>query len=259
MTWRSFGGSSFVWFVALASCRVAVAQCDPQWLQGSGTAGVAQSDNSAIQINYQGIAGLAVGDPDGNGPSGRVVVARGNFDFAGMGKARNIAIWNPETGNWRGLGNGLPPVSTDTDLSYFSRDLVAVSASGEICVATGGAIQIWNGSTWIQQQPPNTPSISTIKALADGDLLAGSDNGRVAVRKNGQWSNIGSILPRCPGAYGPISVCRTQDGRYVAATLMQHCAMEWVELGSTGRSRTGYVFSQTVANGTIVDRRQLHG
>jgi hypothetical protein len=90
-------GICFFSFVCVAGMAAAVrAQCDTEWLPGTGVSGVLGT-----------VHALTEWDPDGAGPAPRVLVAGGTFVLAGSVQVSNLAAWDPASGTWSALGGGV--------------------------------------------------------------------------------------------------------------------------------------------------------
>src|SRR4051812_17406920 len=70
--------------------------CGPHWLPGP----------ALTDVNGP-VTALANWDPDGAGPLPSMVVVGGTFTAAGRINAQNIALWNPTSGEWSALGDGV--------------------------------------------------------------------------------------------------------------------------------------------------------
>src|SRR5678816_1136040 len=76
---------------ALLAPSFARAQCDPQWQPGGGLQGIGGT-----------VYATTVWDPDGAGPLPSMLVAAGQFQYAGTVAASNIAAWNGTA--WQSFG-----------------------------------------------------------------------------------------------------------------------------------------------------------
>lgn len=120
-------------------------------------------------------------DPDGAGPAPRRLVIGGGFAVAFGVVANNVAAYDPGTGEWSNLGNGLPATVR----------ALAVSSNGDLVAASGG---VWrfDGVSW--QPLGNALTSGGVHALLPmpgGELLAGGsfdDLGGVPARAIARWN-----------------------------------------------------------------------
>src|SRR6185503_4452272 len=71
-------------------------QCEPGW---------AMREHSGIPGVDRSVYALGTWDPDEDGPLPELLIAGGNFTFAGTTPAANIAAWDGE--RWTTLGSGV--------------------------------------------------------------------------------------------------------------------------------------------------------
>lgn len=158
-------------FIAVLGCvigvvfslsRLAAAQnCDPQWLPGDGVPGT----NGAVLA-------LTLWDPDGAGPQSVKVVMGGSFTAVGSQALRGIALHDPTTGEFSGVGSGM----NGTVYSLATLASGELVAGGEFTDAGGvtvGYVAKWNGSTWSALGGGLTSTVRALKVMANGDLVAG--------------------------------------------------------------------------------------
>jgi hypothetical protein len=124
-------------------------------------------------------------DPDGPGPLPPLLVLAGSFRTAGNQAARNIAAYEPLTGSWFALGNGLPGAIA----------ALATSATGRLVVAADSAVHEWIAGTWVQLGSSLgtgfTLGVSAVAVLANGDVLAGGPFqgiGSAAIHGLARWN-----------------------------------------------------------------------
>lgn len=143
------------------SCAPAAAQCAQQWLP------------NGVGPGLNGPGAVTRWDPDGPGPLGERIVVSGLFSTAGGVAVQNIGSYDPGTGTWAQIGNGLP----------VSGPVVA-AANGDLYALGGIAardVWRWNGSTWlvIGSVPPQTgpyaPMLLGLAIAANGDLFVSGD------------------------------------------------------------------------------------
>jgi hypothetical protein len=137
-------------------------------------------------------------DPDGPGPEGPWLVVGGDFQFVGTVPTTGIARWNPATGEWAAIGQGIP-----------NGDVRALAVLPDNSLVAGGAINYydtsisnyvrnvvrWDGSAW---RPLGTGATNGVNAnilsmtvMPNGDLIAGggmTEAGGVAVQCIARWN-----------------------------------------------------------------------
>jgi hypothetical protein len=171
----------------------AMAQCTPQWLSGPGVAGA-----SAI------VWDVTRWDPDGTGPLAPRVALGGDFATAGNVAANRIAAYDPATGGWSALGEGMNGV-VNAVAALPNGDLVA---GGGFTTAGGVAafgLARWNGAAWTQLGGNATSnggaaSVSALVTMPNGDLVAagnfnaigGVPLSRIARWNGATWSAMGA-------------------------------------------------------------------
>ncbi|MCA8950333.1 MAG: hypothetical protein KDE27_12580 [Planctomycetes bacterium] len=167
---------------------VAPGQCALEWQSGLGLTGV---DGTVYDT--------MMWDADGPGPAPELLVLVGAFEYAGDVAARNIAAFDPASGEWSALGSGL------NSTAYA----LASDANGDLVVAgyfsnAGGiaALRVarWNGSSWSGLPGISSASAAStaIAVLPGGDVVAagylgvaGSPPSRGVVRWDGTtWSRL---------------------------------------------------------------------
>ena len=167
---------------------VAPCQCGSRWIPGPGINGAGGFVYASTEW-----------DPDGAGPLAPRVVIGGTFVAAGDAPATNIATFDPATGSWSALGNGVGGFDAVVRALAVlpNGDLVA---GGAFPTPATGAIARWDGVAWTTIGAAN--HVRALAVLPNGDLVAAgsfaSIGGVVAngiARWNGlAWSGIGSGL-----------------------------------------------------------------
>ncbi len=182
-------------FDASESISANIARWDPgtsTWSAlGSGVS-ISNSSNPYLPA----VLALAVGK-NGN------IYAAGSFDTAGNTSANNVAMWDPNTGAWSALGNGITLGS-----GYAVVSALAVDANGNLYAAgnfdTAGTasannVAVWNGSTWsalgggitLSGSGQSGASVSALAVDANGNVYAGGafDTAGTASANNVAWWN----------------------------------------------------------------------
>ncbi len=159
----------------LGTPSTAQAQCSEGWLPGQGVPGVVGTVSSLAIL------------PDGD------VIVGGSIGIAGSVEALGIARYNPSTGAWSALGNGL-------NGSVFS---LAVLPGGDVIVGgfftTAGGVSASN----IARYNPSTGAWSALGNGLNGDVnaLAVLPGGDVIV--GGRFTTAGGAPARCIARYNP--------------------------------------------------------
>lgn len=229
-----------VLLIALCDGAAGQTACDPQWLPGFGTPGVARSDGRNGLVSD-----LTLWDPDGSGPQPNWLIARGTFDFAGRGGAANVSAWDPSTGRWSPFASGLAATTQRVD---------AIAGGSNATLAMPfGAVQFWNGSKWISEAPAKDSFASAVHVLPNGDVLAGgyfrSATGVVsslAVRSQGVWRLVGTQVPSGASGFEPAHFRQLLDGTFVVAiperqfspNILYWSGSSWLPLGDIGPAAT---------------------
>lgn len=178
-------------FLEMILCFVGVvvrvhgqAPCDAQWLPGPGLPGT----NGDVYATTSW-------DPDGPGPEPTLLIAGGLFSLAERVEAKNIAAYNPVTGEWRALGSGLNGVVYAL-ATLPNGDLVA---GGSFAFAGDGTplnlIARWNGSSWVAMGGgilgASSRSVNALAVLPNGSLVAAGDfrytSGQLQVNAIATW------------------------------------------------------------------------
>jgi hypothetical protein len=163
--------------------------CDSQWIPDGG---------GASATNGQVFAST-MWDPDGPGPQTAKYVVGGTFTGAGAILASNIAAFDPATGAWSAIGNGLAGSQVEHLAAHTDGRLVAVYRPTPFAPT----VAVWNGSAWTSLGATNSyAQVNALKIHPTGDIyLAGgfsSIGGVPAVniaRWNGSaWSALGAGL-----------------------------------------------------------------
>lgn len=165
--------------ILLVATLPAQSPCGSSWLGSTapGTDGVVLSS--------------VAWDPDGAGPASPVLVIGGNFTRAGGVFADRVATFDPASGSWSALGNGL----SGNVWALTVLPTGQLLAAGEF-VSSGSAsvrgLAQWSGTSWI----PLGGSLGNgyLRALLvapGGDLIVGGDFtsiGGVAARRVARWN-----------------------------------------------------------------------
>jgi len=164
--------------LSLSVQRVHSQPCGPTggWLPGSGLPGT----NGSVLVTMPW-------DPDGDGPLGIKYVLGGSFTIGGDVQARNIVLFDPDTGRWSRFGSGL-----GTALSSGPVHALAVLPNGELVaggsfLANGDGVTVnriarWNGNTWSSLGSGMSDGVHALAVMPNGDLIAG-----------GSFSNAGGV------------------------------------------------------------------
>lgn len=157
----------------------------------------------------------------------RLVVA-GTFPVAGSVPSRSVALFEPGTGSWSGLGVGVfgdvrclatmpngnlavggtftaaggQPASglaawngsawSAIASPFASTSQLAVLPSGLLAATDGvGGLAFWNGANWTFDTPPGATNITRLLVAANGDLLVGTTTG-VHRRSGLSWLSLGN-------------------------------------------------------------------
>ena len=120
--------------VLVGFVRDAHGQCGRQWLPGYPEAGV----RGPVEC-------LGSWDPDGAGPMTKRLVVAGTFPVAGSVPSRSVALFEPGTGSWSGLGVGvsgdvrcLAGAFKDHAQSCIEAILFVGAFDGTVVLATSG-------------------------------------------------------------------------------------------------------------------------
>ena len=163
-----FAAAAVVGF--LASAPLNAQPCEPFWREVPGIDDV--------------VYALTMWDPDGPGPRDLVLVVGGRFTEAGGLSANHIATWDPATGEWAALGDGVNSWVRSL-ITLPNGDLVA---GGHFSVAGGEEahkIARWDGERWHAmgrglpggwggfERP--APGVYALTITPWGELLAGGD------------------------------------------------------------------------------------
>ncbi len=175
--------------LALAAAQVG-AQCALTVPAGQGVTGV---DGSILASAWW--------DPDGPGPLGARLVIGGTFYQVGALPTRNVAAWDPATGNWSTFGSGLPAIQVNAIASVNGDVVVA----GNLALSNPGQsehIQRWDGSAWVSLGGGFNAQVMALAVLPNGDLVAagefnlagGVPCSRIARWNGTTWSPLGAGL-----------------------------------------------------------------
>lgn len=184
--------SSHVLAVFLTFLPALAAQCATQWASGSAVPGV----NGPVTA-------ITAWDPDGPGPQTLRIVVGGTFGAAGSTPAAKVAAFDPATGAWTAIGNGIPGDGGVLALAALPNG--GLVAAGIFQVAGGApadGIARWNGSSWVGMGAIDSIGmlVSELRTMPNGDLVAagsfGPGNGLVGnglARWNGaSWAALGT-------------------------------------------------------------------
>lgn len=171
-------------------------QCATPWVAspaGSGTGGTAAPPYDCT-----------VWDPDGAGPASPVVVIAGHVPGV---SSTNIAVWNPVTDEFSGLGTGMNG-SVLCVATLPNGDLVA---GGDFTDAGGvlvNRVARWDGTSWSSFGSGfNNGLVRAFAVLPSGELVAGGSF-TLPVGPIARWSG-GTWLPLGSGTGGFVTALRT--------------------------------------------------
>ncbi len=173
----------------LGSVSPAPGQCAWDWTAVPGVAGVASPT----------IYAMTVWDPDGSGPSHPLLIAGGEFAWAGSVGANNIAAWDGIA--WMPLGMGLNgPVYALATLP--TGELIAGGGFAAAGATATAYVASWNGTVWSPMGSGMNNSVNCLTVAPDGALYAGGffttagglTANRVANWNGTSWSALGAGL-----------------------------------------------------------------
>lgn len=177
--------SALVALLATASAAMASGPCDSGFKTGNGFRGV-----------HGVVYGSTMWDPDGAGPRTPILVMVGSFDLAGTVSANNVATYDPATGSWGTLGNGLG----DSNSLLYS---ATVLSTGELVAAGGfaGHVAKWNrisGAWEVIGSAISSGFVTALTPLPGGGLVAGGNfyslnggsAGHIAKWDGAVWTNM---------------------------------------------------------------------
>lgn len=171
----------------------AVAQCLPQFSSNGPVAGI----DGNVEV-------ARMWDPDGAGPLAPRLVVGGTIRLAGSTPVRNLAMYDPATGAWSGIGGGVNGVVGALDVLPGGQLVVAglFSVAGSIAASN---IAIWNGATWSALGSGTNNFVTDLAVAPNGELFvggsftfAGGVQALNVARWNGSWSNLAT------GPGGPV-------------------------------------------------------
>lgn len=148
----------------------AYGQCE-QWLAGPPLAG----------INGQ-VNAITAWDPDGPGPEHARLVAVGDFTVAGGAVVQNIAVLDPQTQRWSGLGGQAGTsalthaIGTPTGRLYVASSSLSSNFLGGVSISRG--VAVYENNRWASVVfPSNTgasgfPPVTSFALDPNGDVLS---------------------------------------------------------------------------------------
>jgi hypothetical protein len=207
-----------------------------------------------------GILAAARWDPDGAGPKREVLVIGGGFSRAGRIAAKNIATYDPVTGEWGTIGTGLTGTVT----------AIAVAPWGELVVggdldSPAGNIARWTGTAWAPLGSGVNNAVQAITSVPGRGIVVGGNFstaggkscGRIAAWDGVQWILLGN------GVNGTVLALTTLPSGDVVAggtftqasgTASKYAARwDWQAWRSMGNSLTDVMYTlSTMPNGDVV-------
>lgn len=249
---RTFAGASVALALA-ATAPTAGAQCGTQWRTGGGCTGI---DASPTVMQRW--------DPDGAGPAGEVLVVGGSFRVAVDQVARNLAVYDPASGAWSGVGGGTSGAVQALAVDAGGR-LVAAGSFSFAGGVSANAIARWDGASWSPLGAGMNGNVVALAVLPNGDLVAGGSftlAGGVAAshvaRWDGvSWSPLGSgtnnvvlALAVLPNGDVVAAGSFTSAGGVAASRVARWNGSAWVAMGA-GMNADVYAL-QTLPTGDVV-------
>ena len=190
-TTRAMAGVMHVAAAALAFLLAAsaLAQCD---LVPTATGrGVPSLDGPGRQ--------LVEWDLDGAGPLGPRLIFGGSFQLAGNQPAKNVAAFDPATGQWSALD---APEGVLLSLAALPNGLLLAGGDFVSPIATGSVLQFWTGSAWSAAIPqPVGLAVVAMAVAPTGELFAAcADGGGMNVQRFGSsgWQVFGTAATLIP-------------------------------------------------------------
>ncbi len=170
-------------FAPLLAPSVAIAQCEPRWINGIGSPGA-----------DSWVTAMAHWDPDGSGPDPSVLVLGGWFQNAGGVLANCIVTWNPANGEWATLGSGIG-YYVGALAVLANNDLVAGGWFDSIGSVPARGIARWDGHSWSAlgsgvSRESYDSGVNALAVLPDGSLIAAGkfeSAGNVSVHHIARW------------------------------------------------------------------------
>lgn len=158
--------------VLVGAGGAAYGQCD-QWLPGSPLAG----------INGQ-VNAITAWDPDGPGPEHARLVAVGDFTVAGSALVQNIAVLDPQTQRWSGLGGQsgtsalTHAIGTPTGRLYVGSSSLSSNFLGGVSISRG--VALYESNRWASVVFPfnvssTFPPVTSFALAPNGDVLSLGD------------------------------------------------------------------------------------
>ncbi len=175
-------------FVLLSSLATLRAQCATQWTHGDAIAGV----DGPVRVS-------TTWDPDGAGPLPARLVIGGTFSAVGAVAARNIAAWDPATGDWSALGDGTDGLVAALAV-HPSGDLIAAGSFTSAGAVAAARVARWNGTSWSALGAGVGGTVNAVTTTPNGDVVAGGEftvaggapANRIARFDGVSWSAMGS-------------------------------------------------------------------
>src|SRR5262245_62376301 len=109
-------------------------------------------------ISTLAVTGLAVHDPDGDGPLLPLLVAAGRFQTAGGVPVANVAAWDGQS--WSAMGS-LPATSSNVSMVEFDEDGPG-PLPRQLYLANGFTMWRWDGVQWTSFPTPQDPRVTAL-------------------------------------------------------------------------------------------------
>ena len=226
---------ALVMLAALWLAPAARSQCPNGWLEGETYPGTDLS-----------VYAMTIWDPDGLGPLPSLLVMGGSFSRAGGVSAQRVAAYNPTSGTWTAVGDGL----NGSVFALTSLPNGHLVAGGDFTLAGGvpaNRIALWNGSAWTALGGGMSARVSALTSLPNGDIVAGGDfitAGGSTVNRIARW-NGSTWLPLGSGMNAPVHCLATLPNAHVvaggsftvaggvsASYVARFNGISWLQLGS---------------------------
>jgi hypothetical protein len=236
------------------------AQC-AEWLPGDGVAGVAGPNLSDRPTT---VFHLVPWDADGAGPIAPLLVAAGDFSYAGTESVFDVAGFDPATGAWSGLG---------TRAGSTSILFAAALPNGDLIAERGAAgLQRWDGSAWQIFSLGVSGGVRAIAELTSGALLIGgtfTNGGGVGADHVGFWDGMSlsalgtglngtcNAIVALPSGEAVVAGAFTTAGGASANRVALWSGVAWSPLG-TGMNATVHALA-LLPNGDLVAGGEFTG